>query len=374
MDLEKYEKGILKTGFVLENRIAQALKKHGWSVISNKYYEDDFEDKIREIDLIAYKVGKIQHFDVYTCLIVSCKKSESNIWALLCRDLNLKDPNLDLRPLHSWSNQPSIQYQLSSPTKAQEYYSDMLKRGVKDALADPIVDIFAFQEMNSVSGLPQNQQAIYDSIISLIKAQSYEMSALPERKKAPCVYQFNLLSVVAADIVRLHFNGNKISSELTTSEHHVSRYILKRKQSFSKIRFINASVFESTLEDYEKLHKANLDWYSKTCDNFYDGIEKDQERIKLYINDFKRAIHWKVRFRTYILLKKHIDLESVSLIWIEDKKSLMVYLEAKEDGEIIDIAVELNGDNETEQNVAEALKKIYRYTGAFYFEAADIPF
>ena len=373
MDFEKYAKGIQKTGFVLENDIAQALKKHGWSVISNKYYEDDFEDKVREIDLVAYKVGKVQNFDVYTCLIVSCKKSESNTWALLCRDLNLKDPNLDLRPLHSWSNQPSVQYQLSSPTKAQEYYADMGNLGVKEALADPKVEIFAFQEMDARNGNPQNDKAIYDSIISLIKAQAYEMSALPERKKAPCVYQFNLLSVVDAEIVRLYFKEDKIIPELITNEHYVSRYIIKRRQYFSKIRFLSASVFESKLPDYSNLHSANLDWYSKTCDNFYDEIINDQERIKLYINDFKMEIHGIIRIRIYRLLQKFIDLENVSLIWTENKKSLMVYLDAKEYGEIIDIAVELNGDTETENNVAAALKKIYRYTGAFYFEAG-IPF
>lgn len=371
MDLEKYQIGILKTGFVLENRIAQALKKQGWSVISNKYYEDDFEDKVREIDLIAYKVGRVQDFDVYTCLIVSCKKSETNTWALLCRDLNLKDPNLDLRPLHSWSNQASIQYQLSSPSKAQEYYADMLQLGVKEALADPKVEIFAFQEMNSASGLPQNQKAIYESIISLIKAQAYEMAALPERKKAPCVYQFNLLSVVDANIVRLQFRGDEISSELTTSEHHVSRYILKSRQSFSKIRFINASVFESILADYDNLHKANLGWYSKTCDSFYDGIEQDPNRIKLYIDEFKKEIRSKIYNRIYKLLRKSINLEGISLFWREDKKSLVVYLEMKEDTD--DIAVELNGDVETEKFVAAALKKVYRYTGLFYIES-DIPF
>ena len=77
MNLEKYEKGIQKTDFVLENNIAMSLKKLGWSVISSKYYEDDFKHKIREIDLIAYKVGRIQDFDVFSCLIINCKKSES---------------------------------------------------------------------------------------------------------------------------------------------------------------------------------------------------------------------------------------------------------------------------------------------------------
>lgn len=373
MNLEKFKEGILKTGFVLENRIANELKKHGWSVISNKYYEDDFEDKVREIDLIAYKADKVQAFDVYTCLIISCKKSETNTWALLCRDLNLKDPNLDIRPLHSWSNQASIQFQLSNPSKAHEYYADISKLGANDALADPKFEIFAFQEMNSESGSPQNQKAIYDSIISLIKAQAYEMAALPERKKAPCVYQFNLISVVDADIVRMKFNGDEISSELTTSEQHVSRYILNRRQSFSKIRFINASVFDKVLGDYDKLHKANLNWYGKTCDSFYNGIEKDGSRIKLYLDDFKKEINRKITSRIYKLLQKFITLESISLIWMDEKNSLMIYLDIKEEDILENISIELNGDKETEDHVAIALKKIYRYSGAFYFEA-DIPF
>ena len=371
MNLEQYREGILKTGFVLENRITEALKKQGWFVISNKYYEDDFEDKVREIDLIAYKVGKAQHFDVYTCLIISCKKSESNVWALLCRDLNLKDPNLDFQPLHSWSNQASIQHQLSSPSKAKEYYADMIKLGVKDALDDPAVEIFAFQEMSSINGSPQNDKPIYDSIISLIKAQSYEMAALPERKKAPCVYQFNLLSIVDTDIVRLHFKGDEVSSAITTSEHHVSRYILKRRQSFSKIRFINASVFESKLSAYDKLHKANLVWYSKTCDDFYDEIEKDSNRIKLYIDEFTKEIRFKIYFRVYKLLKKSINIEDITLDWREDKNSLFIYLGTKESLE--DIAVELNGDPELDKVIATALRKIYRYTGSFHIEV-DIPF
>lgn len=373
MELQKYIEGIKKTGFVLENRIAQILKKQGWSVISNKYYEDDFEDKVREIDLVAYKVGKVQHFDVYTCLIVSCKKSESNTWALLCRDLNIKDPNLDFRPLHSWSNQPSIQYQLSNPIKAQEYYSEITKLGVKEALDDPKVEIFGFQEMDAEKGTSKNDKAIYDSIISLIKAQAYEMSALPKRKKAPCVYQFNLLSIVDSDIVRLHFKDDEITSELIFSEHHVSRYIINRRQYTSKIRFLNASIFKKKLPDYGDLHNANLSWYDKTCDSFYNEIEKDHERIKLYIDEFRKEVNWKIHSQLYKLLKKYIELDNVSLIWIEREKSLMISLEVKETEYLVDIGTNLSKDEETKEFVAVALKKYYRYTGPFYFDA-DIPF
>ena len=109
---------IRKTGFVLENEIAQTLKRSGWTVISNKYYVDDSEETVREIDLVAYRVSKIQHFDVYTVLIVSCKKSDTNAWALLARPINLKDPNSDWWPLHAWSNDKALAFQLSSIGRA----------------------------------------------------------------------------------------------------------------------------------------------------------------------------------------------------------------------------------------------------------------
>jgi hypothetical protein len=96
-----FEDEIRKTGFVLENRVAQELKANGWTVISNKYYVDDSEETVREIDLVAYKSTRVQRFDVYTTLIISCKKSDSNAWALLARDINLKDPNSDFWPLHA---------------------------------------------------------------------------------------------------------------------------------------------------------------------------------------------------------------------------------------------------------------------------------
>lgn len=368
MDIEKFKIGILKTGFVLENDIAQFLNKKGWTVISNKYYEDDFEEKVREIDLLAYKVGKVQNFDVYTCLIISCKKNESNTWALLCKDINLKDPNSDWWPLHSWSNQKSIQYQLSISGKAKEYYDDLKKLGVKEAVANPSVEIFAFQEMNSESGSPQNDKAIYDSIISLIKAQAYEIGALPDRKKVSSVYQFNLLSVVDANIVRLKFNGDEISTETVTSEHYVSRYILKKRQSFSRIRFISASIFKNTLEDYANLHKANLNWFDKVCNDFYSDIEIDQKRIEVYIDDFRKSVRWMLEYRTYKLLNRNIKFEYINLWWRKKKSSLVVDISADQD-----VLNALNNDADVKQAIGETLQKLYRYTGAFHFDD-DIPF
>ena len=65
---EAYIEAIKKTGFVLENQIAQQMKANGWTVISNKYYEDDHSGTVREVDLLAYKVRLTPSFNVFTGL------------------------------------------------------------------------------------------------------------------------------------------------------------------------------------------------------------------------------------------------------------------------------------------------------------------
>ena len=182
-DAKLLESEIRKTGFVLEDQVAQVLKANNWTVISNKYYVDDVKEEVREIDLVAYKVSKIQRFDVYTTLIISCKKSESNVWAFLARDINLKDPNSDFWPLYTWSNDKALNYKLAEDGKAKQYHERIGKLGVTDAMKVPDVDVFAFQEMDKNSGKPQNDKPIFSSINSLLMAQAYELGALSTRSK-----------------------------------------------------------------------------------------------------------------------------------------------------------------------------------------------
>ena len=287
MDLEKFATEIRKTGFVLENQIAAELKRKGWTVISNKYYEDDFEGSVREIDLLAYKVSKVQHFEVYTTLLVSCKKSELNVWGLLARDVNLKDPNSDWWPLHAWTNDKPLSYELSQPGQSRSYHEGVQKLGVKEALSVPDVDVFAFQEMKRSGGAPQNDKNIFNAVTSLMKAQAYELSVLPQRKKAIAVYQFNLLSVIDSDLVRLKFAGDKISAERVDSEHYIARYIIKKKESFSRVRFIKASSFSASLVDYDRLHVANCDWFERTHNHFFEEAVKDWKRTEVLIDEFR---------------------------------------------------------------------------------------
>lgn len=213
MDQDKYAKEIKKTGFILESKVAETLRRAGWTVISNKYYEDDFEGSVREIDLLAYKVSKVQHINVRTTLLISCKKSDVNIWALLARNINLNDPNSDWWPLHTWSNDKAVSYEMAKTAMGKTYHEEAIKFGVKEALSVPEYEVFAFQEMNRDSGAPHNDKNIFGAVTSLMKAQAYEIGALPQRKKEPSTYQFNLLSIIESDLFRLVVDGNNISQE-----------------------------------------------------------------------------------------------------------------------------------------------------------------
>lgn len=369
MDLKLLEKQIRKTGFVLENRVAHWLKAAGWTVISNKYYVDDFEESVREIDLVAYQVQKAQHLDVFTVLVISCKKSESNIWALLAREANLRDPNSDWWPLHAWSNDKAINFQLSEPNVARRCHDDAVARGVREVLGEPSVEVFAFQEMDGKSGAPRNDKPIFFAVTSLMKAQAYELGALPLRKKLPCVYQFNLISVVDAEMARLMFRGNVITSEPIDSEQYLARYIVKKKETFSRIRFIKSSAFPTALDDYNRLHRANVAWLNQQCDAFYDGIMTDYRRNRVLIDDFKEQVGGNLSRRIRDGMKLNVDFNDFWFYWDVSNKVLHVEVFADEN-----VITFLNSDDASKARVGVALSSVYRYTGSFVFAVDDIPF
>lgn len=368
MDPNLLASEIRKTGFVLENQVAQELKAAGWTVISNKYYVDDLEETVREIDLVAYRVSKVQHFDVYTALIISCKKSDSNVWALLARDINLKDPNSDWWPLHAWSNDKALTYQLAEAGKARRYHEQLATLGVTEALSVPTVEVFAFQEMDKVSGKPQNDKPIFSAVTSLMKAQAYELSALPARKKAPAIYQFNLLSVVDTDLVRLMFKGTKIDGTPLEAEHYLARYIVRKRETFSRIRFIKASAFSLALQDYGRLHLANCTWFGSECDAFYTDLVKDWKRAEVFAEEFKNKIHWFVSWRLERQFRKSIDFGTPSLHWSTTTNAVWIGVTAPPEALKF-----MNEDSGIKEHVSKALKAIFRYEGAFEFDD-DIPF
>ncbi len=361
-----------KTGYVLEHEIAQALKAAGWTAISGKYYVDDDEATAREMDLIAYRVSRLDNgaIELYTALLISCKKSDENVWALLSRAANLKDPNTDYWPLHAWCNDDALTFQLTRPGKPKAYHVGVRQLGVSEAVADPTVDVFAFQEMSKLSGAPKNDKAIFSALTSLVKAQAYELSSLPARKKTKAIYQFNLISVVGTDLYRLTFaeEGTAITASQVTSEHYVARYIVAKRESFSRVRFLTAAAFKSALDDYGRLHDANAKWFGTEHSSFYADILKDPARVQVLLAKFHQRLKHSVKWRVEEAFKDaQLDEEPI-ISWSDKGSEVQVgYFAADE------ILAFMNGSDKIRQLVAAALNSVYRYTGPFKFEL-DIPF
>jgi hypothetical protein len=329
---------------------------------------DDQEDAVREMDLVAYRVRKVSDFNVFTTLIISCKKSDKNIWALLARDRDGADPNADWWPAHIWSNDRAATFMFSQSGWREQYHLRARHLGVERALNDPEVDIFAYQEMNRDSGAPQNDKPIFASVTSLMKAQSYELGALPQRKKGRCVYQFNLLTVVDAELVRIHFDEANILASTVTDEQYVARYIVKKKDTVARIHFVNANEFPRVLEDYDRLHAANATIFGEDKESFYRDIFADTDRTTVFIEDFNNAIRSRLSWRLRRHVPGHDEIDPVSVSWSKDDRRVDVLIEVSSDS----IAF-LSGDAEARGVVGRALKDIYRYEGPFEF-IEEIPF
>lgn len=352
---------IHNTGFELEYRISEVLRKSRWTVINNKYYVDDQQEKVREIDLVAYKMSKVSEMDIYTTLIISCKKSATKVWAFLAKNINTNDPNINWLPLSLWSNDKAVNFIRRQP-KWEDSYFHRLKDFRVTNLADiPDVHIFAFQEVDGKK--PPNNGDIFDSITSLMKAQAYEIESLPQRKSNSCVYQFNLLSVVEADMREVFFGGEEPKVRQIEEAHHVAGFIINKKQTFARVHFIHSCLLQEALKEYDRLHEGNCKILADDYEAFYQDILQDSERKDVFKEEFRNAVHYGLRYRVpESRSKEPRNLDHLWLRWnAEEQQPEMALFTADEDIEF------LNGDSRARQVVEDALYRYYKYKGNFRF-------
>lgn len=364
----KYADEILKTGFILENKVADILADDGWILISNKYYEDDLQATVRELDILAYKTSEIDGVDIFTTLLISCKKSEENVWALISRKLDSKNPNIKWYPFHAWSNEIPIRYYLDKQKTFQEYHEFILNTPAKSVLAKPKYQVFAFQEMSKNTGKVQNDKNIFNSITSLLKAQSYEICSLPKRKKTRAVYQFNLISIIDSNLVRLIIDGDLVTPENIVTEQYISNYIVNKEETSSLIRFVEFNQFKSEIKKYSALHKENCIWFKKINENFYTDILDDYSRSKLLINKFRSMVWYSI----YSSIKTDFNLElkndEIDVGWnAEDKVAELQISNCDITLSSLEVNVSLK------EKISKVFKEIYKYSGEFIF-TNGIPF
>lgn len=225
--------------------------------------------------------------------------------------------------------------------------------------------------MKKASGRPNNDKNIFNSVVSLMKAQAYELNALPNRKTTPCVYQFNLLSVVDSRLLRADFDVDDLATTEVEEELYVAGYIVNKQQTTCRIHFVRFEAFDELIEEYNSLHEANLYSFEQLSDSFYDNVFSSHERWRLIYDDFLGSFRWKA----YVRLSKLIGEKQESPFeraWFRMNKSsgVLEYELKVEEHE----APVLNGDKEFRDIIAEGLRKYYRYEADFVIKHDEIPF
>jgi hypothetical protein len=373
-DLNHYLEGVNRTGYVLEFEASKLLQNAGWTVINNRYYLDDVTPTPREMDLLAYKATTLREGpSIVTTLLVSCKKQEETVWALLAKERNVADPNVDWTPQHVWTNDPPLEYMTRTPWV--ESYLDVQDGFVRGLVAPPH-RIFAFQELRKGSpsetgssgkrkpGAPQNDSRIYQSVVSLMKAQAYEKAALPERvsrRKQQRLYSFNLISLVDTDLLRVHFEPDQHVVPIS-DDVYLSEYIINGEHETARIHFVRWESFPQVLAKYDQLHQANLQYFGALRQDFYTGLPQDPSRVRVYARQLAGAMNAR---RYFLRAASRVDEQDIYATY--DDGVLHIH------GVPEDLAIALENDPESSADVSDFLEKRLKYTGAWDFND-DIPF
>tara|TARA_R110002096_G_scaffold416576_2_gene619266 strand:- start:82578 stop:83726 length:1149 start_codon:yes stop_codon:yes gene_type:complete len=365
----KFLAGIESTGFGLEFLISSCLVDNKWTVINNKYYIDDVQGSAREIDILAYKTKIKNGIQIYTTLIISCKKNTENSWALLAKEKDINNPNIDWNPITLWSNEPILKLIIEHYEWKKKYLKS--SSDLCENIFSPKKHIFAFQELSNKTGKPKNDKAIFDSIVSCMKSQEYEINGLAKRKKEKSLYNFNLISVIDAPLLRINYKDNSTTLEEINSDIYVGSYIINKKETHSRVHFINSNNFNSSLSHYDKLHKHNLEQSVILTESFYDNCLHERKKINLFLKDFNRTLHWDI----YEVLKeirpdREIGFKDTDINWSQEKECVQISIDSVYENSEVE---SLNTNLKIQASVSSALKKYYHYEGPFFFDN-DIPF
>jgi len=369
-EMQKYIDGIKSTGFVLEFKISEILRKSNWNIINSRYYIDDFEGSVREIDIVAYKTTLVEDFRIFTTLIISCKKDEKNLWAFLSKNSDRNDVNIERKPIHTWTNHKVLNYTTSQNNFKDDYYQYIFTKinGIDDWTQSEF-HTFAFQIMDKLRGSAQNDKPIFDSITSLVKAQAYEIQSLDGGRKSDnkkYIYQFNLISVIESDLIRLHFEDDNITPIQIEQENHIFRYIVHKKQIFARVHFVKSSSFEELLKQYNLLHQANCIYFKEKHKGFYENLLTDDARINVFKKDSERDILKILKIHEYrhSFLKNLVDISLITNTYkVQGVTKLEIYSPTFSDEEIIDLAK----DEKLNDSIKPILIKYYRYMSDFTF-------
>lgn len=383
-DKDKIELAVSQSGFPLEHYIGNVLRKKGWRIITNRYYIDDLKNIEREIDILAYKIhtDEEEKIKYYTCLIISCKKSDKYTWCFLTRDADIQDNNIDWTPLHFCSADIVLKYMTE---KRRNLIIDKYKEhsGIKH-LYEFSETVFAYQQLaiaeSNKSGrkpgdyyIDKNED-IHNSIITCIKALEAEKHSRINKahEKYKRFYTFHLVSVFDGKMVKDYFNeeGKQHIEEIHEIK-YLNRHIVNKEEDFYIVNFVTKDKFEYRLNLWDYFHSYNSKYLlGYVISEYYKDVFKDEEKANVLWDTFKSQVLWILEH--CLRYKCNIEKDyKIDLYYRYKNKKLELYTNYYLEESDIDT---LNNDQDLLNYFKRELLEIYRYEGEFSFSNDELPF
>ena len=83
-------------------------------------------------------------------------------------------------------------------------------------------------------------------------------------------------------------DGQNLNVREIDDVNYLSSYIIKRQESFNRIRFLSYESFERTISQYDELHKYNRVTLDNALKEFYAKL--DTSKLQYLEQDFKEKI------------------------------------------------------------------------------------
>ena len=365
-EFSQISQALSRTGFPLENKIYNQLKKRGWGVISNKYYIDDVDRKARELDLIAYKVLENPECDLVFSIFISCKKDHENYWTFLSRSRPNLDPNNDWKPVHYWTDCEPLKsfmhdfhWRNTLFEKAGEDFSNVFSTGQ---------DVFAYQLVSRDKYAPKDDRPIFQSVSSLMKALDHEKKSIPNRARGGRrIYLFTLATVVDGELIEASYNSNMPHLRKVDRVSQLSNYIVDETDVSSVVHFVEHTHFEQFLSKVSSAADSASSFFKELAEKAYAAIMTSQKVRDYFSTRFQAELVWKVRSSGFPD-ENYLGLNVASFDYMDDE--LIIQLAGKVDFSMI---AKLNRDEKLKGAVGVWLIESARYSGNFRFDLA-MPF
>lgn len=366
-----------RTGFPLEYQTQQLLRNHGWNVINSRYYLDDKTGSEREVDIVAYKTRPAEGVLCCTYLMISCKKATKSSWVFLTSDNSSAEEDFDPCPLGIAVSDPGISriIHTEKPLAAKL----LLEMEPYRRICGAPHKILSFQQIHRESHRPEDDKRIFDSIITTIKAASYEKKyALAHRPKGENVcFDFHLLSVFEGGMKENYRSGsiNEISD--IPEIKYINRHIIGDTDQFHRVHFIDSSFFDEAIGQYDLAAEALPNYYAALCAEFYggifDGAKKD--RMLPFWENFKNELFEEMFDERY----GENDRDYYNNSWLTtyemdaENQILVLYWDMSFISKPEESIVELNKNEPLCIRTAQKLNLYFHYTGLFKFALEPHP-